>query len=181
MESLFIAFILMIITFTTKSFPFAPLWSTSPSPTGCSCCFFFFSQVYWDGGEVHRPAAPLRGSERTYVKACSFPSSLFPSLHLESVGVSTHISKSFTGSAAAPMTANWGWTSTAGWGSGCRPPRWVRPSWRCGCPDRGYCPRGEASSWTQSAPISGDTQRFHGINATSTVLNSASNGVNVLW
>lgn len=55
------------------------------------------------------------------------------------------------------MTADWGWTSTAGWGSGCRPPRWARPSWRCGCPGRGCCQHGEAWSWTQSAPISGGT------------------------
>lgn len=61
----------------------------------------------------------------------------------------------FRGSGAPPTIVNWEWTSTAGWGSGCRPPQWVRPSWRCGCPGRGYCPRDEASSWTRSAPISG--------------------------
>lgn len=58
------------------------------------------------------------------------------------------------GSAVPPMIVDWGWTSTVGWGSSCRPPQWVLPSWRCGCPGTGCYLRDEASSSTQSAPIS---------------------------
>lgn len=103
-------------------------------------------------------SVPLRRGERDLQihPVCVSPPVFFISLFRpRSLSVSPPvISLSPGGSVAPPMIANWGWTSTAGWGWGCRPPRWGRPSWRCGCPGTGCCPRDEAWSWTQFAPIS---------------------------
>lgn len=50
--------------------------------------------------------------------------------------------------------AGWGWTSTAGWATGCTPPPSGLRSGRSGCPDTGCCPRDGAWRYCQSVPIS---------------------------
>lgn len=160
MESLVVAFILTIIRNRqfTRLFPISSTGVYKPLPPMC-----FFPSL-WSVEEGERCIDGTSCTSGLQREGHSIPflvlSLQSPTWSSESAGASAPCSTSRRGSEAAPMTAGWGWTSTAGWGSGCRPPRWARPSWRCGCPGRGCCRRGEAWRWTRSAPISGGTQWF---------------------
>ena len=159
MESLLAAVILTIIFVTTDSpnyFPFTPLGLQAPLP--------MFLTSLWSVKEGERCIDRTSCTSGVQSEGYSNP---FFGLSASPSGPQSPLAclpmfQLRGGSRAAPMTAGWGRTSTAGWGSGCRPPRWARPSWRCGCPGRGCCQHGEAWRWTRSAPISGGPQWFTG-------------------